>query len=203
VRVARALQVGDGARLVAEPRIGSADGGERLGDLKPAADLEIDAERRESERDGVLEPLEDEHGERECVLRASLLAARTAPSKRGDRFGVAFDGFLDADRSAKQRRTREENLGLRAQRDVGHGHDAQGAIARGERALHVAELAQELALDRLRLDFELGGFGRAGNVFGAFGVGKPAREEPLVEVEARRAHEREGHPLALAELLGE
>ena len=156
------------ARLIAEPRVRLPDVGERLGDLKAAADREVDAERREREGDGVLEALENEHRERERVLGARFLPARAAAPKRRDGFGVALDRFVHANRATQEHVARAASTSaLARRRNVASGDDLERAIARGERALHVAELAEELALDRLRLDLELRGLGRAGHRLGA------------------------------------
>src|SRR5205807_421460 len=82
-------------------------------------------------------------------------------------------------------------------------HDLERAITGREGALHVAELAEQLALNRLRLDFQLGCFGRSCNDLRALRVRQTSSEEAFVEIEARGAHESERHPFALAELLGQ
>ena len=62
--------------------------------------------------------------------------------------------------------------------------------------MHVAELAQKLALDGLGLHLELRNFGGACDDFRPFGVGEPAGEKTFVEIEPRRPHECQGHPFA-------
>ena len=77
VGLARALQVGERARHVAQPKVRVADVRQRLGDLEAPADGEVDLDRLERERDGVLVPALHEHGVGERVLRARFhVAAR-------------------------------------------------------------------------------------------------------------------------------
>src|SRR6185437_16453139 len=70
-------------------------------------------------------------------------------------------------------------------------------------ALHVPELAEDLAEQRERLDLQRGPPGEAGDLGRALRHGQAARQAPLVEIQTRRAHQRERHPVRLLALAGE
>ena len=114
VRLAGALQVRERARHVAEARVGVADVGERLRDLEAAADREVDADRLERERDGVLVAALHEHRVGERVLRARLLPARADLAEDGDGLDVRVDRLAHATDAAEEDAARAEHVGAHA-----------------------------------------------------------------------------------------
>jgi hypothetical protein len=104
---------------------------------------------------------------------------------------VCFHRFAHAPDAPQENAAKPENFSaharghLRVYLGIGRG---KRAIARGERALDVAELAQELAHERFGFDLLLNEVRRVCDVCGASRDGKPALEMAFVVVEARRAN---------------
>ncbi len=88
-----------------------------------------------------------EHRVGERVLRARLHAPRAALPEDGDGVDVRVDGLAHAPDAAQEHAARSQDLAVQARRHVAAGRRVErreGAVARGERPLHVAELAEQV-----------------------------------------------------------